>query len=140
MVPRFVAQQSGYKLRVVGNIPQLGAWQNSGAIELQPSEQDKNMYSANLMLPLGVKIEAKVSAEGQVILVDGCQRQELSFDFASERILNDLITRSLLDSPPVENPLGRTKEAARMSSPSVYPTRHSLPPEAGFSSCSTRAA
>ena len=62
MVPRFVAQQEGgYKLRVVGNIPQLGAWQNSGAIELQPSEQDKNMYSANLMLPLGVKIEAKVS-------------------------------------------------------------------------------
>ena len=60
LVPRFVAQ-GGYRLRVVGNIPQLGQWQASGAVDLLPSDKDKNMYSANVQLPLGKKIEAKVS-------------------------------------------------------------------------------
>ena len=45
---------------MAGNIRQLGAWQASRAVDLLPNDQDENMYSANVQLPLGEKIEAKV--------------------------------------------------------------------------------
>ena len=67
LVPRFVAQ-GGYKLKVVGNIPQLGAWRTSRALDLLPSDKDKNMYSANVQLPLGKKIEAKVGCSNQAFI------------------------------------------------------------------------
>ena len=58
LVPRFMAH-GAQRLRVTGNIRQLGAWER--ALDLLPNDQDENMYSANVHLPLGEKIEAKVS-------------------------------------------------------------------------------
>ena len=60
LVPRFLAHGSG--LKVVGNIRQLGSWRASEAVQMTPSDQDENMYSVNVQLPLGEKIEAKVSS------------------------------------------------------------------------------
>ena len=61
MVPRFVSEPgAGQRLAVLGNVPQLGAWRPSQAVQLIPSEQNDTMYTALVRLPLGQRIEAKV--------------------------------------------------------------------------------
>ena len=60
MVPRFVASHGVNRLAIVGNVRQLGSWNQSKAVQLLPSDQHETMYTAIVQLPLGEKIEAKV--------------------------------------------------------------------------------
>ena len=69
LVPRFLAQswtygwQSDHKLVLVGNTPSLGSWDASKGAPLILTSVDKGeSYSAEVMLPLGAAINAKIVA------------------------------------------------------------------------------
>jgi Starch binding domain len=69
LVPRFLAQswaygwKSDHKLVLVGSTPSLGSWDASKGVPLSLTSLDKGKsYSAEVMLPLGVPVNAKIVA------------------------------------------------------------------------------
>ena len=67
VVPRLVmaahgmaANGSQHQLAVNGSVSQLGLWAPDQAVRLMPSTSDESILTANVMLPVGELIEAKV--------------------------------------------------------------------------------
>jgi hypothetical protein len=56
-VPLFNARK-GQRLHLVGSLPQLGSWKPEEGLVLQPGRD--NMWKADVDLPVGVQIKAKV--------------------------------------------------------------------------------